>query len=292
MQAAVERRAIWICVGLLCFGPAVLSAEQPASIRLGLCHALFDLAADQALAVASHIKDRLVAAGIDVVISPPGPNGKCCDSLDCLTAADGKPLDALAAVAGSRTGPVVRLSFSLFSQKEARVVYQDSKEATLAELKSFWALDEPEEGLIEAVRVLLAPPKVEPPPAPHAAPSAPLPPKPKEKISQVAPAPPDRLWAHVTLWSGVALCTFGGASAALAKAAADNYSERPNQQTWDRSRLWAGMMWAGFAAGAALVATGIVLWMRGSPSDDATSAFITAPAGPGGGLVLGWHGRF
>jgi hypothetical protein len=291
MRAAVERQAIWICVGLVFFAPTVVAADKSAFIRLGLCHTLVDLAGDQAQVVVSHIKDRLVSAGVDVAILPPRQNGKCCDAPDCLTAADGKPLDAALAVAGSRTGPVVRLSFALFSQKEARVVYQDSQEATLAELKSLRALDEPVKDILEAVQILLAPSKVEAPPPVHPAPPAPTN-RPAEKISKVAPAPPDRLWAHLSLWSGVAFVAFGGASAALAKEAADNYSASPNQQTWDRSRLWAGMMWAGFGVGAALVATGIVLWMRESPSDNATSAFIAAPAGSGGGLVLGWHGRF
>lgn len=293
MRAAAERRAIWIWVVLLFFAPAVVAAGEPASLRLGLCHSLSDLAPAQVEAVVSHLKARLVSAGLEVYPSPAGLDGRCCALPDCLTTTDGKPLEALLAVEASRTGPVVRLSFSIFSQKEARVVYQDSKEATLAELKSFRALDEPEKDIVEAVRVLLAPAPAKVVSAPkNPPPAAPVSPKPGEGIVKAAPAAPDRLWAHLTLWSGVALVAFGGISAALSKAAAENYAESPTRQTWDRSRLWAGMMWAGFGAGAALVATGIVLWMRGSPPESAANAIIVAPAGAEGGLTLGWQGRF
>ncbi len=294
MQAAVERRATWIFALLLFLTPGFVAAGEPVSIRLGLCHSLSDLSSTQVEAVISHLRARLVSAGLEVFSSPPGLDGRCCASPDCLTTTDGKPLDALLSVTASRTGPVVKLSFSLFSEKEARVVYQDSKEATLAELKSFRALDEPEKGILEAVRVLLAPApaKVVSPPK-NPPPVAPVSTRPDEGIVKTAPAAPGRLWAHLTLWSGVALVTFGGISAALSKAAADNYAESPTRQTWDRSRLWAGMMWAGFGAGAALVTTGVVLWLRGgTPRENPSSAFVVSPAGAGGGLTLGWQGRF
>lgn len=105
-----------------------------------------------------------------------------------------------------------------------------------------------------------------------------------------APGSPYSTWGHVAVWSGVGLLALGGVGAGLASSAASDY-EGGDVGAWDTSRTWTGVMYAGFGVGAALVATGVVLWLL--PTDEEPPA--TAAAGPtadGQGLVISIGGRW
>jgi hypothetical protein len=93
-----------------------------------------------------------------------------------------------------------------------------------------------------------------------------------------APPRPYNLWGHVTLWSGVGLVALGGVSAWQASAAGSEYDKYGKSSDRDASRTWSGVMWAGFGVGAALVATGIVLWAL-EPSDGTTATVVPLPDG-------------
>jgi hypothetical protein len=102
-----------------------------------------------------------------------------------------------------------------------------------------------------------------------------------------------RKWGHVAFWSGVGLAAFGGFSAFMAKEAAEDHRQ---SGTWDdknRSRNWAGMMYAGFGLGAAAMAAGVVLWLL-SPSDRQWSEkqgaqLSLAPYPEGASVSLSWR---
>ncbi|MBW1808029.1 MAG: PEGA domain-containing protein [Deltaproteobacteria bacterium] len=76
-------------------------------------------------------------------------------------------------------------------------------------------------------------------------------------------------WGHMSFWTGLGLVGFGGLSTWMAKEAG---LEGRNAD----SRAWSGAMWAGYAGGAALLTTGIVLWLLEPYSNEpATDNSIT-----------------
>ncbi len=79
---------------------------------------------------------------------------------------------------------------------------------------------------------------------------------------------PYHKWGHVSFWTGVGLLGLGGVATWQAKEAGDQYSRSYGEDVaaGDRSKAWAGVMYAGYAAGAVLVAAGAVLWLL-SPDD-------------------------
>ena len=77
----------------------------------------------------------------------------------------------------------------------------------------------------------------------------------------------------------------GGISAWQAGAAGSDYDKYGKPSDRDASRTWSGIMWAGFGVGAALAATGIVLWAL-EPSDGSTSATVI-PLPDGAAFTLG-----
>jgi hypothetical protein len=97
-------------------------------------------------------------------------------------------------------------------------------------------------------------------------------------------AAPDRtlLYAgHGCFWSGLAVAAFGGVATYMMTAAQDDY-RRGDWGAEDDITTWAGLMWAGYGLGAALMITGTVLWLL--PTEDGAAG---APPGAGLGLVGG-----
>jgi hypothetical protein len=103
------------------------------------------------------------------------------------------------------------------------------------------------------------------------------------------------LWGHVTTWSGAALLVLGGVGTYLSWDAGQDWKDAslPSAERLDaraESQTWAGVMWAGYGVGAALVLTGVLLWTLGP--DAPAVAPGAAPTADGRGLVLGLGGGF
>ena len=105
-------------------------------------------------------------------------------------------------------------------------------------------------------------------------------------------APPYRSWGHITFWSGLGAAAFGAVSGFLAKSAGDDY-KAGDRSAYDSSVAWTGCMYAGLAAGGALMVSGIVLWAV-SPSENIPqdSPWLGAIPTSGGGMVFSLGGRF
>jgi hypothetical protein len=113
---------------------------------------------------------------------------------------------------------------------------------------------------------------------------------------QVERAAPDRtlLYAgHGCFWSGLAVAAFGGVATYLMTTAQDDYRAGEWGAEGDIT-TWAGLMWAGYGLGAALMITGTVLWLL--PTEEARAepgvglSLVGAPLP--GGLSLGVGGGF
>ena len=113
------------------------------------------------------------------------------------------------------------------------------------------------------------------------------------KLSRSTPMHPYTLWGHVSFWSGLGMAAFGGASMALSMQAADDY-DSGDPAAADSSRNWVGAMLAGFGTGAALITTGVVLWLL-APEDTEQAGQTAASAAPtpdGRGMVFSIVGRW
>ncbi len=120
--------------------------------------------------------------------------------------------------------------------------------------------------------------------APAAAPSA----------ADEAPAKPmstHTLVGHITFWSGLGLAALGGVSVAMSMDAASDY-EKGDLGAKETSRSWAGVMWAGFGLGGALLLTGAVMWLLPAEAQEAGVIAGAAPSAGGDGLTLTLGGRF
>jgi len=102
------------------------------------------------------------------------------------------------------------------------------------------------------------------------------------------PMHPYALWGHVTLWTGVGCLAIGGIGAGLSVKYGQDY-EGGDLDAESKSKTMAGVMWAGFGLGMALVTTGLVLWAM-EPED--SSLMMGAAPTPEGGFVFGFSGRW
>lgn len=103
-------------------------------------------------------------------------------------------------------------------------------------------------------------------------------------------------WGHVTFWSGVGLTAVGIAGLAGAAATADNYdsAETPNDrlQALDNNEAMSALAWAGLGTGAALGATGVILWLVAPDAPESVPAPSAGPTADGRGLTVGVSGRW
>jgi hypothetical protein len=86
------------------------------------------------------------------------------------------------------------------------------------------------------------------------------------KLTFDYPPNPYKTFGHVAFWTGVALLSVGIAGTVMALNYADNYHYDGYEEYRTRARQWTGAMWAGFIGSAALMGSGIVLWIL-SPGD-------------------------
>lgn len=112
-------------------------------------------------------------------------------------------------------------------------------------------------------------------------------------IESAVTVDPYTTWGHVSFWSGVGFTAFGGLSMALSIMAADEY-EPGDRDAEDRSRFWAGMMYAGFGTGLALMATGVVLWLQDPSTYDQSGGNVAnvAPTHDGLGVIFSFSKRW
>ncbi|HOX47202.1 MAG TPA: DUF2380 domain-containing protein [Myxococcota bacterium] len=142
----------------------------------------------------------------------------------------------------------------------------------------------------EAVREIFVP-LAESLAAPASAGAAPMDPAPEaEAAAPSKPMSTYTLVGHVTFWSGLGLCALGGAGLGLSMGAASDY-EGGDLGAKDTSRTWAGVMWAGFGLGGALLITGVVMWLLPEAEEAGVSA-VAAPMADGDGFTLTLGGRF
>ncbi|HOX46715.1 MAG TPA: CsgG/HfaB family protein [Myxococcota bacterium] len=122
---------------------------------------------------------------------------------------------------------------------------------------------------------------------------------PEKPVAREQAPPPARsdlgVWGHVTTWTGVGLLVLGGVSTYLAWDAGQDWEDTGLESgarldARATSRTWAGVMWAGYGAGAALVLTGVLLWTLGPEEPPLTTS--AAPLADGTGFVLGIGGGF
>jgi len=109
---------------------------------------------------------------------------------------------------------------------------------------------------------------------------------PDENQASVFASP--KTWTYITLGTGAAAAVFGGVSMFLAINAVKNKPQWTIEQA-NSSRMWAGMMYGGFGAGAALLLTSASLWLfTGHPAAtiETPVALGIAPAANGFALSL------
>lgn len=210
----------------------------------------------------------------------------------------------------SKFGQTFLLNLKILDVEKIRVAKGVSKKITGGEDKLIDALAQAARELIEGARARMHPeaaagtitppdtrhptPETDPPPATAGAPAG-VPPKPPGLVSE-APGRPLHTWGHAAFWSGAGLVVLGGAAmfASMHEGSVyQNDDETPGARldAAGASRTWAGIMWAGYGAGVALLATGIVLWVL---DDDApgTATAGAAPTPDGSGFVFGLGGRW
>ena len=101
-------------------------------------------------------------------------------------------------------------------------------------------------------------------------------------------------WGHVSFWSGASLVAFGAASMGLSIKYANDYDASGASADASRSDSWSNMMWVGLTTGAALLGTGIILWVI-EPTGQSQNEYTSAGLGPtrdGTGAVFSLSGRF
>jgi hypothetical protein len=78
------------------------------------------------------------------------------------------------------------------------------------------------------------------------------------EMDGIYPMHPFDKWGHISFWSGIGLLAFSGVSAIEIVVKREDYKE--DLSGGDDIRTWSGLMFTSLGVGAALVATGVILW--------------------------------
>jgi hypothetical protein len=210
-----------------------------------------------------------------------------CNDLSCM-AEIGGALGVRWVVVGniSRFGEIHLLNLKLLDVAEVQVVNSLARKIPGGQEALIDALSETCSELFASVRsqILGQPGDAATQPMPAAAIEA----------TPSTPMHPLSTWGHAAFWSGLGATAFGGVAMGLSMSAASDY-KNGQMGAWDTSRTWTGLMWTGFSLGAALMATGVALWVLAPDSADASEAgagVSAVPTADGQGFVIGLGGRW
>jgi hypothetical protein len=104
-------------------------------------------------------------------------------------------------------------------------------------------------------------------------------------------------WGHASFWTGVGLLAFSGVSGIEVLVERENYKDG-EWGAGDNVRTWTGLMFASLSVGAALVATGIIMWVMAPEESEwieewVESQKVSAGVTPdGSGVVFTLGGRW
>ncbi|HRY96599.1 MAG TPA: PEGA domain-containing protein [Myxococcota bacterium] len=112
-------------------------------------------------------------------------------------------------------------------------------------------------------------------------------------LARIYPMNPMARWAHGLFWSGVGLSVLGAAATGLTYTYGDD-DKAGDPDAAGKSRTWAGVMYASFGTGFALLVAGAVLWFM-APEDrewfkDHPEALSIVPTD--GGATFSFGGRW
>jgi TolB-like protein len=208
-------------------------------------------------------------------------------------------------------GDLYLLNLKILDVEKIRVAKGLSKKVTGGQSKLIDALSQAARDLMEGAGLQ---PGIKPAPgvsqpsaqsegAPEETAPAPIPPPPsvepevevEAEAESKAPSRPMNTWGHVTFWTGLGTTAVGVLAmiasmgeADVYKNSAENWKDRLDAR--DKSEMYAGLMWTGYALGAALMTTGILLWLM-EPDETGTTATVgTTPDGQG--MILNILGRW
>jgi len=110
---------------------------------------------------------------------------------------------------------------------------------------------------------------------------------------KMIPSRPEMLWGHVTFWTGVGLVALGGVGLGQGLSLQKDY-DAGDLNAESKMKAWTGVMYAGFGAGAAMMITGVVLWIL-APDEvswaERNNGYLEVMS-TGNGLVLSTGGRW
>jgi len=205
-----------------------------------------------------------------------------CDDIGCLSELGGAlGVDKLAAANIGKIGSYYLVNVKIINVREAKVERRVSYNVQGIEDKLIRAITASVKELITGKPAELKDNKAAAGPAAAGV---------EGKLEPQAGSDPYSLWGHVAFWGGVGMVAFGGAAAGLSASAASDY-EGGDLGAEDTSRTWAGVMYAGFGIGAALITTGVLLWLLGPDEvkeGGTTAAIIPDADGNGAVLSIGW----
>jgi hypothetical protein len=111
------------------------------------------------------------------------------------------------------------------------------------------------------------------------------------------PTHPLRLWGRIAFWSGVGVTALAAVATLPMVNARESWLEEGVPEKKDEFYLYRGLLIGGASAGAALIATGLILWALEPSGEDwaqevdmKSGLFVAPAAGPG--VVFSYTGRW